>query len=1028
MYEIFIVLKRWKLINARPIWYISKFDLPLLLIIVFLISVNIDLYAREKAKPADNKLIATPLGSIQKEISGRVTDQSNQPLAGVTVSVQGDTTNGTSTDENGSFRLTVSDEAVIMFSFTGYRPHEEGLKGRETINVSLVPQQEALDEVVVVGYGTVRRRDLTGSVAQVKAQEVNAFPAANLLQSLSGRAAGVQVAQSTGAPGPPLNVRIRGGNSIQGSNEPLYVIDGFPTAGINPSLLNNADIESMEILKDASATAIYGSRGANGVVMITTKQGAQGDTKVDFELNHGIQTLRRKLDLMNSQEYATFYNLQATNDNLDPYFSQEQINLLGTGFDWQDFMFQRAPMTNASLNISGGSERTQFSVAGSVFDQNGIVKGSDYSRYSFRTNVNHKISEKFRVTGGTILTRLTTNRRDSRGGNRGNSMMSAALSAPPTLTPFNDDGTYRNLSTAYPFIASDLINPINWINEQTNATKANVVLANAALLYNPIPEITVKILGGIENRDERIDNYTTNNFQNSQGQATVVANQSTSLLSENTISYDKTFSDIHNLSALVGFTYQNFLNTTVNASGTGFISNAQETHDLGSANVPGIPVSGYDKSALISYLARVNYTIDDRFLFTASFRADGSSRYSDGNKWGYFPSAAAAWRLSNEAFLQDHSVISDLKLRTSWGLTGSQAIDPYSTLNRLLSGNTVFGEDLYVAYAPGTMLPGNLKWETTEQVDVGLDLGLWNNRLLFTADYYVKNTRDLLNTVGLPSSMGFITTIQNVGQIKNSGIEFGLEANILPGPFKWDVLANIAFNRNKIVRLYNGEDILGDFLAINIVNDNTTILREGQPRGMFYGFVEEGYTEDGQIRYRDLDGDGSITANDKTYIGNPNPDFIYGFNSVMSYKNFELSFFIQGSYGNDVFNASAIANTIDYNGGLNMPREVLYDHWTPQNTQAKYPNITRSTTSNISDRFVEDGSFLRLRNIQLAYNLPMQDLGIAWCKNAQVYVSGQNLLTLTNYSWWDPEVGFNGTDFLSYPMSKTIMFGIKAGF
>ncbi|MFN3380275.1 MAG: SusC/RagA family TonB-linked outer membrane protein [Runella zeae] len=993
----------------------------------------------EKSASLEEVSVPVPnvIESQEQIIKGKVTDgEKGEGLPGVSVLLRG-TQKGTTTNPNGEFSLAVPDaNAILVFSFVGYEPQEVVVGNRTQINISLKVDTKALDEVVVVGYGTVKRSDLTGSVTQVKSKELNAFPAANVLQTLSGRAAGVQVTQNTGAPGGGVSVRIRGTNSIQGSNEPLYVVDGFPTSGSNPTVLNNADIESMEILKDASATAIYGSRGANGVVLITTKRGKSGKTKVDFETSFTSQSLIKRLDLMNAKEYATFYNLQAANDKLNPYFTQAQVDSFGEGFDWQNLVFTKAPMKTTSLNISGGNDKTQFSISGSFFGQDGIIKGSDYKRYSLRTNLSHKISEKFSVTLSSTLSRLKTDRRDSEGGSRGNSMISAAISAPPTLTPYNDNGMYRVLAIAYPFVATDLINPLNFINEQTNRIKANRVLTNAALIYNPIPEITIKISGGIENADDRTDNYTTTNFFNSPGRASVSTTQQTSLLNENTISYSKVFGQVHSVSAVAGFTYQDFVNTSLSASGNGFLSDIIETSGLGSAITPGIPNSGYSKSVLLSYLGRINYTFKDKYLATVSIRRDGSSRYSEGNKWGYFPSGALAWRISNEDFLKSNTFISDLKLRASWGLTGSQAISPYATLNQLSSFRTVFDDAMYTTFSPGTRLPGNLKWETTEQKDIGIDFGMLNNRIILTADYYIKNTRDLLNTVALPSSLGFTSTIQNVGEVQNKGFELGVDSRLFTGSFKWDVNANISFNRNKVVKLYGGDDILGGNVNVVVINDVTSILREGRPIGQFWGYLEDGYTDQGRINFKDLDGNGSITQNDKTYIGDPNPNFIYGLNSNMSYKNFDLSFFVQGVQGNDLFNVSSIVNTIDYGFGLNMPKEVLYNHWTPTNTNAKYPIISRNTTTRVSNRFIEDGSYLRLRTIQLAYNLPMEKLGVKWIRNLQVYGSGQNLLTLTKYSWWDPEVNsrggsnstMQGIDHNSYPTAKSWTIGLRAGF
>src|SRR5690554_2940183 len=718
-----------------------------------------------------------------RTITGTVTDAGGEPLIGVSVVIE-NSSSGTITDSDGRFSITVPSGSTLVFSYVGFESQTVPIGDQTEINITMSETVEALDEVVVIGYGTQRRSDLTGAVSQVSARDINAFPTTNVLQSLSGRAAGVQVSPTTGAPGAGLNVRIRGTNSIQGSNEPLYVVDGFPIFGNNPTVLNNTDIESIEVLKDASATAIYGSRGANGVVIITTKKGVAGETRVDLDLSYGQQELRKSLDLMNAAEYARFYNIQAVNDNVAEYFSQEEINRLGEGFDWQDFVFQKAPMQTATVNVNGGSENTQFSISGSYFGQEGIVKGSDYNRYSLRTNVDHKISDKFKVNLSSTFSNLKTARRDSDGGARGNSMIGAAISAAPSLTPFNNDGTYRVLANAYPFVAPDIINPINFINEQSNVIKANIFLANASFLYNPIPDLTIKVSGGMENRDDRTDIYTSRNFINSNGGASVSTSQFRSLLNENTISYSKTFNEKHEVSAVAGVTFQNFRTTFLTGSGVGFLSDISKSHDLGAAENPGIPGSGFSESVLLSYLGRLNYSFNNKYLFTVSFRSDGSSKYSEGNKWGYFPSGAIAWRMSEEDFLKDSRVISDLKLRASWGKTGSQAIEAYATLNRLESGKTAFGTELYTTFAPGTRLPGDLKWETTEQTDIGLDLGLFQNRILLTADYYIKNTRDLLNTVTLPSTLGFITTIQNIGKVQNKGFELTADANVFTGDFK----------------------------------------------------------------------------------------------------------------------------------------------------------------------------------------------------------------------------------------------------
>lgn len=968
-------------------------------------------------------------------VSGTIKDTDGNPLPGATVQIKGSEA-GAISDDSGNYSIPIpadQEVVVLVFSFLGFQPKEVKLGNQTTIDVTLVSDDQELDEVVVIGYGSARRADLTGAVSQVNSDELNAFPTSNVLQSLNGRAPGVQVIQNNGAPGGGVSVRIRGANSVQGDNDPLYVIDGFPFSG-NPTNLNNSDIASIEILKDASATAIYGSRGANGVVLITTKNGSGAGTVVEFDAAYSVQTLREKLKLMNGSQYAQLMNIQAENDGLEPYFTDAEVSGLGEGTDWQDEVFQQAPIKNTSLSISGGGENTQFLVGGSIFQQDGIIKGSDYDRYSIRSNVNHKISDKFSVDFNSLLSKLITARRDSDGGSRGASMIGAALVASPLSDPYTSDGSINNLADDFPFISPDLVNPLYFINEQSTVITANVVLANAAISYNPIPELTIKVSGGIENRDDRTDNYRSRNFINSNGNASITTSQYVSRLNENTITYAKVFNEKHDLNVLAGLTYQDFTTKYLAGSGAGFLSDLYETDNLGAAETPGIPTSGYANSVLLSYLGRVNYGFDNKYLLTASFRADGSSRYSEGNKWGYFPSGAIAWKVSEEEFMKSLETISTLKIRSSWGLTGSQAIDPYATLNRLFPGYTVFGDELYNFLAPGSTLPGDLKWETTEQFDLGLDLGLWQDRIVLGADYYSKTTDDLLSTVRLPSSFGYTTTIDNVGSIENKGVELSLFAQVLNSDFRWSVDGNISFNRNKVLSLNDGQPILTNFINVITVADNFSIMEEGRPLGQFWGYQEDGYTETGAIRFKDLNNDGEISEEDKTYIGNPNPDFFYGFNSNMSFKGFQLDLFFQGSKGNDIMNVSAISSTMDYGQGLNMPEDVLLDHWTPQNTDAKYPRISRSSTARVSDRFVEDGSYLRLKNVLLAYNFPLKNSQGKFLQSLRIYASGQNLLTFTNYSWWDPEVNSKGADnrmgidHFSYPIPKSYTIGLNATF
>lgn len=980
----------------------------------------------------NNKPEANAKQQHTKKVTGTVVDQHGVPVIGANIVEKG-TTNGTVTDVNGNFALKVDDDAELQVSFIGYNSLIIAVKNKSVLNIRLTEDSESLDEVVVVGYGTMKKSDLTGSLSSVKSKDLTIIPANSPARALAGRAAGVYVLPKTGAPGGEVNIRIRGTNSIMGDNEPLYVVDGFPYGG-NPSSINNEDIESIEILKDASATAIYGSRGANGVVMITTKKGKSGATKVEYTGSFTQNSIRKKLDLLDASEYATMINMMYENDGGKPYFDNPAS--LGKGTDWQDFIFQNAPLWNNNVSITGGSDKTQFSVGFGAYNENGIIKHSQYKRYSVRANLNHQINKYVDMAFSTHYSRINKNNKDYGGVGRGGSLISGTIGAPPTLTPYQEDGTITVLRGAYPFIADGGINPLNYIDEQKDEAGSDQLLVNAALTIKPMQGLTIRLSGGLTSGNERADSYVTKKFYNSSGSAAVVSSTNQSILSENIITYNKSFNKIHDLTVMGGFTYQTNTGKSVSASGSGFVSDVTETYDLSSAAVSGIPYSAYAKWSLLSYLGRVNYTLMNKYMFTASFRSDGSSRYSEGNKWGHFPSGAIAWRVKEEEFMKGVDVISDFKLRASFGMSGNTAISPYQTMNMLYASKVIFGKSVSTAFAPLNRLPSSLKWETTAQYDIGLDFGLFNNRLHLTADYYNKKTKDLLNSVQIPSSTGYTNSIRNVGSIRNQGVEFSVDGVVLQGDFNWILSANIAINRNKVLKLNNGEAIRGTTRNLTVLNDFVNILKEGEPLGIFYGYKENGYDENGKIVFQDLDGEPGLSFADKQKIGDPNPDFIGGLNSTMRYKGFELNLFFYGSFGNDVFNMSKASVNMDYLVGLNKTKDILYDSWTPTNTNAKNPRLSINNPINVSDRFVEDGSFLKLKNIQLGYHIPWDKLGIKWINSGQVYVSGQNLLTFTKYSWYDPEVNSfgggasidQGIDYLTYPTSKSVTVGVKLEF
>jgi TonB-linked SusC/RagA family outer membrane protein len=1001
-------------------------------------------------RSTDNGIVLTPkaikLGQIQRVqqsqaespadivIKGTVTDESGEKLPGVSVTLKG-STRGSTTNTNGDFTLDIPNEKVVLvFSFVGYLAQEVIVGNKTTFNITLKLDNKALNEVVVVGYGTVKKSDITGSVSSIKAEEINAFPVQNAMQSLNGRAAGVHVVQNSGAPGATLSVKIRGGNSLQGSNEPLYVVDGFPLTG-NINAINPADIESMEILKDASATAIYGSRGANGVVIITTKGGKSGKGRIDFETYYSTQQVIKKLELLNATEFATLMNERAVNDRVaSPYFTQNQIASFGEGTDWQNEIFRSAPLQNHSLTFSGGNDKTKYSIGGSWFDQQGIIKNSGFGRGSIRANINSEVNKVVSLSLSTIYSKTANTRLRSDNSVRGDGALSAAMVAPPTITPYNATGGYNRVD-AYSFSPNVLESPLVFLNEITDNGSSDELILNSAINFKIMEGLNLKLSGGLQNFNQRNDRYSSRALRGTPtGSANVGYNQSVSYLNENILSYQKQFNTNHSISALVGFTFQNNINNSLSSGATGFPSDALSFYNLQSGSVPGVPDTGYQDWTMLSYLGRINYTFKDKLLVTLSGRSDGSSRFGKDNKWGYFPSGAIAYRLTEEGFLKNSKTISDLKVRASWGSTGSTAVSPYQTLNLLSSQQIIFNDAIFVGFTPAVGFPNpNLKWETTTQTNFGLDIGFLNQKITATLDFYNKKTTDLLASVLLPTTTGYTSSIKNVGSVQNRGLELGVNANIInKNRLRWDLGFNISTNKNKALKLAGGADVFGAPLAIPF-NVPVNLIREGQPVGVFFAYREEGLDETGQIKYKDLNNDKVINANDREIIGDPNPDFIYGLNSNFSFKGFELSFFLQGVQGNDIFNFNKSGLENSFNFGENQTKAML-NRWTTSNPDpnAPYPKLSVNTRFRESDRYVEDGSFLRLKTVQLAYNIPTDKL--PWLRSSQLYVSGQNLFTATKYSWYDPEVSTRGNgltsgiDIAGYPPAKSYTIGLRLGF
>lgn len=946
------------------------------------------------------------------------------PLPGAAVLVKG-TTNGQAVDNNGVCTISsVPDKAVLVISCLGYDDTEVIWNGKSDITVRMKSSSQLLDETVVVGYGTQRKKDLSGAIAQVKGDVINEYSTLSVANALQGRVAGVEISQLNGQPGAGMQVRIRGANSIKGSNDPLWIIDGFP-GDIN--MINTSDIESVEILKDASATAIYGSRGANGVVIVTTKRAKQGDLHVEYNGSAGVQTLTKTLEMLSGDEYMHYLNDKAAIQGNPAVFTPEQIAANQWSTNWQDEITRPALLTDHSVSVSGGNDKMQSIVGASWFRQDGIVKRSGYQRASINAKLNYNISKYVSANANIIYSYTVHDQMNSQGG--GTSAIVSSFKTSPLATPHYDDGTWND------FVSQPAggLNPVAYLYEVSNRWRSNRIVANAGITIRPVSGLSIQLTGNVRNGLSRKDYFKTKKYPNSVGEASISFGDTMNLSGNGIITYDKSFGK-HNLNVMGGVTYeQDITKSTSTGTARGFLSDVVESFDLDAADTKGLPTSGYSDWKLLSFLGRLNYNYDNRYLLTVNFRADGSSRYSRGNKWGYFPSAAFAWRASQEDFLRNVDWLSELKFRVGYGVTGSTAISPYSTQNTLESVNVVFDKQTTVGYAPKDTYLGDLRWETTAQLNTGFDLSVFHDRLRITADYYHKRTYDLLNDVEMPRSSGYTTALRNIGSIRNSGVELQVDARLIDRSVKWDLGVNFSLNRSKILKLADGKDIFGSKISNTIISDQLNVMREGERMYLFYGYVEDGYDDKGQLTYKDLDEDGSITTKDKRVIGDPNPDFLLNFNTSVSWKGFTLSAFFQGSFGGDLYSLTMATIAYDYANNGNVLKDVYYNHWTPDRTDAKYPNLISNLNLKLSDRFVYDATYLRLKNVELSYAIPCKG---SFLKKAKVYVSGQNLVTFTSYPLWNPDVNAKGggasltqgVDDSCYPIARTLTLGCRLTF
>lgn len=996
---------------------------------------------------------------VQQTITGTVKDESGQPLPGATVLEKG-TTNGTTTDISGKFQLSASEDAVLIVSFVGYETQEILVNNRSVIDIELNLDSEQLEEVVVVGYGTAKKSDLTGAVTSVKPDDWNQGAIVSLDQALQGRVAGVRINQASAEPGGGVNIRIRGAGSISAGNEPLYVVDGLPLNGGNmlsggggadiPSngvpknplnTINPNDIASIEVLKDASATAIYGSRGANGVILITTKSGNKGKMNVNINSYVGVQTIYKNPDILSTSEYITAMN-DLAEDRGDPVvFTESDITAIGEGTNWFDYVTRDAVTTSHNFSFNGGNESSKYFVSANYMKQEGVIRNTGTERYAFRVNLNHDFSDKLNYSMNLTSSLVNDLNNIEGSGNTENGPYSLAAIYDPTMEPYNEDGTLAK---------SDVFTwPSPLATLQKDAiTSTNRTLGSMNLNYEIISGLSANAKFGLDRRVGREDLFAPA-ASNSTG-ALVATGKISSLerssyLLQYTMNYEKQFDEDINLSALIGTTYEKFTNRSFFTGTSDFPTDILGTDNLALGNIENASLgSNKNDNTILSYLGRVNVAFYDRLLLTSSIRADGSSRFGENNKFAYFPSAAIAYKLSNESFIPEF--FSELKVRASWGKTGNQEIGNYTSLSTFTTGGqALFGDSPYQG-TRATRLPNpDLKWETTTQIDVGIDFGLLEDRIWGSIDYFYKNTEDMLLNFPLPTSSSFGSVLRNIGSMKNTGIEFMLNTNnISTRNFNWSTQLQIATIRNEVTDIGG----LDDILVGNFFTTSYAIIRPGEELNAYYTFKQIGIfqtdeevtnsaqpsSSPGNPIYLDANEDGMINDEDRVVVGSPWPDFTFGMSNEISYKNTGLSFFIDGQQGADLFNANITYSLHPPTARQNRLRNQILDRWTPENPDAEWPSAINPSSygpSKIDSKQIEDASFLRLQSVRLSHSLPLKS--IRWINKATFYLTGQNLLIITKYSGLNPEANRsqNSNEWAernAYPLARTYLFGVNLEF
>lgn len=971
----------------------------------------------------------------QITVQGVVKDQTGETVIGASVMEKG-TTNGTITGIDGDFSLNMSPNGTLVVSFVGYKTQEVQVKGQKQLQVVLSEDAEMLDEVVVIGYGTMKKSDLTGAVSSIGNKDIKDSPVSNLGQAIQGKISGVQIVDA-GKPGDNVSIKIRGLGSINNC-DPLVVIDGVPT-DLGLSSLNMADVERLDVLKDASATAIYGSRGANGVVMITTKRGTEGKGKLAVSANYSFQNATNVPSLLNAAQYAELSNDMMVNSGRNPNPEWANPSELGAGTDWMDELLRTGVMQNYTVSYSGGNEKSHYYVSGGFLDQSGIVKSVNYRRFTFQFNSDAQVLKWLKFSNNITFSADTKK--------SGSYNIGDALKALPIYPVKNEDGSWSGPDGNSEWYGSTR-NPIGPTELNKSQTDGYNFLANLTAELTFTKWLKFKSTFGYDAKFWFIDNFTPKyNWKPTPTEETSrykSDNKSFTYLWDNYFLFDHTFAEKHRVGLMAGMSAQWNTNDYLNAQKNVFMFDNVHEMDNGEEMYA---IGGNETEwALLSYMARVNYSYEDRYLLTATIRRDGSSRFGKKHRWGTFPSVSVAWRASQEKWFPKNDYINDLKVRAGYGVTGSQAsVGNYSYLASYNTSVYPFGisSGNQTALVSSTLANPYIHWEEVAQTNIGFDASLFNSRVMFSFDAYLKETRDMLVKASIPITSGFedtTTTYTNAGKVRNQGIEMSLHTINLTGELGWETNLTATYNKNKI------KDLNSDVpYYINQINNSyVTMLAKDYPINVFYGYVTDGIfqnqsevnthavqpgAEPGDIRFRDLNNDGVINDSDRTVIGNPNPSWLFSMNNSLSYKGFELSVFLQGIAGNKIYNANNIDNT-GMAAAYNQTTDVL-KRWQGEGTSNSMPRAVfgdPNQNTRVSDRFVENGSYLRLKNITLSYTFPKQWLQKAQIENARLSLSCENVATITGYSGFDPEVGINGIDQNRYPISRTFSLGLNFNF